>query len=192
MTAHAPVRRSAYGLRGGFTLIELMVAIAVLSILAIVAYPNLQALIHGQRLTTATNEIITGVQMARGEAIRRNARVGLCSSANGTSCAGGAANTAWSGWVVMADSNGDSTLDEVVRAGTFNPGVSVKSGANIVANTLTFRADGLARKDAAGALVEETITVCVPKKQPAENRRLVKISSGSNIATTRSNGAGIC
>ena len=68
----------------GFTLIELMVTVAVLGIVIGFAVPGFQSVVNGNRLAGAANELIATMQVARMEAIRRNRRVAVCASANGS------------------------------------------------------------------------------------------------------------
>lgn len=55
----------------GFTLIELMVTLAVLAVLITLALPNFQELIQSNRIQSATAEFQASLAMARGEAIKR-------------------------------------------------------------------------------------------------------------------------
>ena len=66
----------------GFTLIELMVAVAVLGVVVGLAVPGFQSVVNSNRLAGAANEAIATMQVARMEAIRRNRRVAVCASAN--------------------------------------------------------------------------------------------------------------
>jgi len=59
----------------GFTLIELMVAIAVGAVLASWALPNLNYLVARVKLKTAASDLHTSLTLARSEAIKRNAAV---------------------------------------------------------------------------------------------------------------------
>lgn len=72
---------------GGFTLIELIVAIAVLAILLTIGVPSIQELIKNNRVTSQTNELVAMINFARNESIRRNdsITVELTSAANGWS-----------------------------------------------------------------------------------------------------------
>lgn len=63
----------------GFTLIELMVAISVLVILSTLAVPSFRALIQNNRATTLSNELVTSINYARSEAVRRGLVVSICS-----------------------------------------------------------------------------------------------------------------
>jgi type IV fimbrial biogenesis protein FimT len=86
-------------LLAGFTLIELMVTLAVLVVLITLALPNFQELIQSNRIQSATAELQTSLAMARGEAIKRggDAKVTLLAKT-----VGGA--TSWSnGHTVFVD-----------------------------------------------------------------------------------------
>jgi type IV fimbrial biogenesis protein FimT len=61
----------------GFTLIELIVTVIVLAILTAVALPSFQSLIAGQRIKSASFDIMAALMLTRSEAIKRNANVDL-------------------------------------------------------------------------------------------------------------------
>jgi prepilin-type N-terminal cleavage/methylation domain-containing protein len=59
----------------GFTLIELVVTLAVVAILTTVGLPALGDYLRNSRLTTQTNDLVAAFNFARGEAITRNQNV---------------------------------------------------------------------------------------------------------------------
>lgn len=71
----------------GFSLLELMVSVALVAIVLAWGIPSSQALIRDIRLTTTVNELITAIQLTRSEAIKRSSRVTLCKSMDGSNCA---------------------------------------------------------------------------------------------------------
>lgn len=60
---------------GGFTLIELVVTVAILAIAALVAVPAFNNLIQGQRAASHANLLMSSISLARSEAIRLNSPV---------------------------------------------------------------------------------------------------------------------
>ena len=86
----------------GFTLVELLIVIAIVAILAVVAVPNFRETMQRNRMVANTNEFISAIQFARAEAIRRGGQINL-TPANGSD---------WpSGLVVYFDADDDDTLD---------------------------------------------------------------------------------
>lgn len=67
----------------GFTLIELLVTLSVLVILATVAVPNFQRMIAVNRVAADYNEVLSGLNFARSEAVKRRASVQFVASNNG-------------------------------------------------------------------------------------------------------------
>ncbi|WMJ70943.1 GspH/FimT family pseudopilin [Stenotrophomonas sp. 24(2023)] len=120
------------GTAPGFTLLELLVTVAVLAILATVALPTHFRLVASHQLTAAANDLFVALQYARQESVRRNAPVQVCGSAGGQACDGGG----WQQWIVR------STTGEVLRTGRIPPSVSVQPAGLFDAGT-QFTAGGL-------------------------------------------------
>ena len=132
----------AYG--KGFTLIELMVTLAVAGILLTIAVPNFQELIASNRLSTEVNGFIGAIHSARSEAIKISNRVGLCASATGTTCAG---SGGWEqGYLVYRDANQNSTFDTgevIVRVGgPMRGNITLRSNASSTARSMVFASSG--------------------------------------------------
>lgn len=90
----------------GFTLVELLFAVAVMAIVIGVAVPSFQNVVRNMRLTASTNDIVASLQLARSEALKRRAPVTVCTSTDAAFCADADWNN---GWIVFADDNGDGT-----------------------------------------------------------------------------------
>lgn len=56
----------------GFTLVELMIAIAIIGIVSAIAVPNFQQMVSSQRVKSAASDIYGSLQLARSEAMKRN------------------------------------------------------------------------------------------------------------------------
>ena len=85
----------------GFTVIELIITVAVLAILIAIATPSFRELSLNNRTTSATNNLLADLALARNEAVKV-ARVGYVS----------AAGSGWSdGWTVWVDANGNGSQD---------------------------------------------------------------------------------
>lgn len=116
----------------GFTLVELMITLVVIGVVAAIAFPSFQSLIRSSRVTTAHNELIGMVNLARNDAIRNNQGGVVCGSSNGTTCSG-----QWGGgMMVFSDSDGDgvfSSGETVLRYTAFNSALTVTGPAAPIA-----------------------------------------------------------
>lgn len=94
----------------GFTVIELMIVVTIGAVLLAIGAPNLTEFLRESRLGATMSELTSDMQAARGEAIKRNARVLVCArEANADVCTAGAN---WSnGWLVCYDVNNDGNCD---------------------------------------------------------------------------------
>ena len=92
----------------GFSLIELLVAISVLVILITLAAPSLQALARNNRVTGLTNDLVSALNFARSEAVKRGSRITVCKSANPGAVTPTCSTSAnWrDGWLVFLDVSG--------------------------------------------------------------------------------------
>lgn len=100
----------------GFTLLELLITVAIISIVMAIAVPSMTTFTQNDRLTTNINTLIGHLAYARSEAVKRSQQVSICSSNNATTCTGGN----WQdGWIVYIDADGDNSFtagEEVLRA----------------------------------------------------------------------------
>lgn len=170
--------------QNGVTLIELMVTLAVLAILLAIAAPSFESTIASNRLATTTNNLIGTLSQARMEAIRRGARVTVCISADGASCAaGGGWNQGWISFTDTTRAGATASLDNgetLVGSGSAVPaGISLAGSAN-VAQYVSFGADGRSWT-MGGAAQTGTIRVCSQSTALGNDNRtrdLILIASG--------------
>lgn len=89
----------------GFSLIELLVVMAILGILLAVSLPSFQQTIESNMTNSQAKLFLTTLSLARSEAIKRGGNVGICASNDGIDCDAGA----WDeGWIVFHDANEDA------------------------------------------------------------------------------------
>jgi len=177
----APVgdrRMAARRREGGFTLVEAMITVAIVAILATLAAPSFDSLILRTRLVSLGNDIIASTQLARSEAIKRNAVVVMCASANGTSCAGASGN--WSnGWIVaLADGSGVLSVQRALPSGW-----RVLEEVATAQKTLSFQPAGVGTTSA-------TLVVCRNSPLGSLERKVTIRTTGS--ATAQTTTAGSC
>ena len=87
----------------GFTLIELMVTLVVASIVLTVGIPSFKSFFLNSRMSTQANDLISSLNLARSEAIRRGTSIKVCSSNDQASCGG-----SWEdGWIVITADDAD-------------------------------------------------------------------------------------
>lgn len=96
----------------GFTLLELLLALAISGIVLAIGVPSFTEMISNSRRSSMINALVADLNLARNEAIKRAESVTVCMrQANADSCdtSGG---TSWNnGWLVFADIDGDAVFD---------------------------------------------------------------------------------
>lgn len=161
--------RSAPDTRG-FTLLELMLALAIAGIVLALGIPGLGAWLAEQELQDRADALLHALDFARSEAIKRGGRVDLCPGTG--ACLGGA--TPWeSGWIVVADTARGSGSPSIARERKAPPGITIR-GNRPVADYVSYTSLGQARRFD-GALQMGTFTVC---RHGHRARKVVLASSG--------------
>lgn len=112
----------------GFTLIEMMVVLALVAIILGLGIPSFRNLMEKIAVESEATMIAEGLRTARLTAIEEKENIVVCASANGTSC-----NNAWdNGFIVYRDSDDSGTLngtEEVLFSHQFKDSVLVKTGS---------------------------------------------------------------
>jgi type IV fimbrial biogenesis protein FimT len=101
----------------GFTLIEMIVTVAIVAILASIAVPSFSSLIERNRATVAANEMVSALLLARSEALKRRNNVTVCTSVDQTTCAGNGELDFSKGWIVFVDCDKDRVRGAAVDCG---------------------------------------------------------------------------
>ena len=187
-----PLPASGLRERGrGFTVIEMMVVVAVLAVLAAAAIPTFIEVMNNNRLAARSNDVVSMLQNARLEAIRSGSRVIVCPTVNGTACASG---STWGGWIAFVDRNGNNALDttpaptELLLSELVPAPMQMKSSSNISGGTgrIIFRPDGLVYRADGTSLLSGALSICLPTRRPVTNARDIVIrQSRISVAAPR-------
>lgn len=181
-TRNVLVGRDGWGLAQsssglGFTLVELLVAIAVLAVFLGIAIPSYNEMILGSKLRAYANELVAGAVLARSEAIKRNSVVRMCVSADGASCIAGG----WEqGWLVFHDANDNGTIDVsetvLLRQKAATSGFKI----NGAVASVSFQRTGVGS-------TAVTLTVCRATPSVGGQERVVNITATGRASVSKTN-----
>jgi type IV fimbrial biogenesis protein FimT len=143
----------------GFTLIELIVTIAVMAILLFIALPNFSIWLQNTQIRTAGEAILNGLQLARAEAVRRNTSVEL---EMGTG----------SGWTVRVVSTGEVIQTRLAGEGSGAAAVTITPAAS---TKVTFNGFG----SITGTAPITEIKIDAPALAAADSRKLCAMVGSS-------------
>ena len=141
----------------GFTLIELLTTVIIIGIVLAVGIPSFNEIIQNQRMGTQINELVSDLNYARSEAVKRNSTISTCMrNTAGTACIGG---TSWlGGWLVFNDPNDNGTVDGGEAILKVRGAVTGMTSFNLAGGTrIRYDSQGFARGFAG------TLTLCDPR-----------------------------
>ncbi len=144
----------------GFTLVELMITLAIAAIVLTFAVPSFTAIIKNNRIITQANEMVTALNLARSEAIKRTTIVNVVSTNNSTDWSGG--------WRVEV--NGGATLRTF---DALDPNLSFTSGVD----TYQYNAQGFI--SVAGS--NDVMTLCDDRTGETGRQVVISASGRPNI-----------
>ncbi len=159
----------------GFTLIELIVTMAVFAILVAIAAPSFNAFTDSSRRASEVNNISGTLAYARSEAIKRNSNVSVCAriSTVGAETCSAVANDWKYGWMVFDDTDSDGVLDageNLLRLfGPISKGSVITETTGNATLALTFRGSGFI------TVANSEFKYCGPSNK-ASNARAIIIS----------------
>jgi len=140
----------------GFTVLEMMLAVAILAVLVSFGLPNFRDFIRNARMAAAANDLLADMNLARSEAIKRRVPVTLCKSQDAATC-DASSTSQFRGWIVYVDDadateettdDGDGTVDSgevVLRSSVISPDIDSAIGEG---NFSTFVSSGFIRPSA--------------------------------------------
>lgn len=157
----------------GLTLVEMMLALVVLAILATAAAPAMRALLQGNQLRLESHRLLAALNLARSEAILRNAPVSLCPSPMATTGVAACAGTYEDGWLVYTNADRDRVVDagtdEVIRVFEgMAAGYSLtnRTGTRSAFELINYLPDGSSRSN-------RTLLFCPPSPVSAPSRSII-------------------
>jgi type IV fimbrial biogenesis protein FimT len=175
--------RKFYRMRG-VTLLELMIALLIASVMLTIGIPSFRTVLDNQRLTVATNEMVMSLNLAKSEAIKRVAYVSICKSNNGVACTGAGE---WSdGWIIFANTGVASLSsidagDEIIRIyPKFRDSIDLTPSGTI-GDFLSFRPSGTLGTSVGN--MTGTLTVC--DERGADHARGVLLNASGRWRVSR-------
>ena len=165
----------------GFTLIELMITLAVAVVLIMVAAPSFTSVTAANKLTTVANDVVGAISVARMEAVKSNTSAQLCGdTGNGTDTLGAACAEPGQVYVLI---NGAASP---VRAGT--PGISSAPISGTMVG-VRFASSGLAHAVNTTTPYTGLVVDVSTSAISSDNHRCVNMTAGSIVAVTKASGA---
>lgn len=164
-------------LHRGFTIIELMVAVALLAVMVVIGVPSFNSIINTNETAAKSNAFLSALKVARTEATKRRQDIIVCASNNQSDCA----SNNWSnGWIVFEDADGGNDFDAgetIIDTYSLPAGFTV-TRASAGPDQILFAATGLS-----DSTVAQTFTVC---KTNTTSGRLLTIErsglvTGNNV-----------
>ena len=151
----------------GFTVIELMIAVAMIAALVVIGVPSFTSIINSNQSAAKSNAFLSVLKLARTEATKRRQSIIVCASENQTNCT---ATNSWSdGWIVFEDTDGGNDFDagETIIDTLSLPEDFTVTRASAGPDQIIFAATGLSN-----STVAQTFTVC---KANTSNGRVLTV-----------------
>ena len=176
--------------QNGFTLIELLVGMAIAAVLLTIAAPSFTGTIERNQLSTKINEMVSTLQYARSESVKRGQRISVCKSDDNTNCG---ANGYEEGWIVFIDNNpANGDLDageEVLKVyEQLDSGFTLRGNNRFVDFISYIPTGGIANADPTAA--QDHFVLC-KKNDTSKSRAIFIITSGRVRQAKDSNYDGI-
>ena len=178
---------------GGFTLIELMVTLAIAAVLLVVGVPSFVSFQRNSQLTSLTNSLVAAIYAARGEAMKTGLNAFVVPTGNGA---------AWTaGWIVFVDKDRDGSFSEsadtIVQTQAAPESYFTVSGNGTAGETpayIMFDSSGYSKTKTAGfgALTLSLTRTDVSTAAQSEQTRRIIIASTGRLRTCKPSADSTC
>ena len=174
--------QTSFKFASGFTLIELIITLSIISILLTIVAPSMMNTLAKNKVVSESNNLVTALQLGRSEAIRSSQRTVICKSINGTQCS---TSADWKdGWLLFHDLNNNETVDNGEQIIRVNSQIDERLEFNFRSgNFVAFQANGR---------INENGRFCFRNNHDASNSRAVIISQVGRIRTEKRNAENDC
>ena len=184
----------------GFTIFELMVTVAIGAVLVTVGIPSFKPMIQKSRITTATNELVSALHVARNEAIKTRTVTCVCSSTvDPAKLACDSLNNWESGWIVFTESgavcdytDGVDRLIKTQKGSEFGNQITIR-GKDIsitAVNYVRFTSRGAPQRSN-GAIQQGVFSICDDRGLEATGlnnesvARAVQLSAAGSVRSSK-------
>lgn len=168
----------------GFTLVELMVVVALIAVLATLAVPSWRALQTRNAIRSLVNDYTLSLYFARSEAVRLNTPVTLCPSNDGSTCTDSALENGWVVFVGVRDAAAPDLLQDTL------PRTLVRTQFTAALNAVTGRSiTFLPNGQPLGNFPGTTVQVCPDRAELDYMSRDVVINRTGRVSTVA---PGVC
>jgi type IV fimbrial biogenesis protein FimT len=178
----------------GYTLLELMVVVAIVGILSTMAVPGFRDSIGRNTRESAAADLVSSLSLARSEAVTQSANIAVCRSTDQATCANSSEADWNDGWLVFTDLDSDGAVD--VGESLLQAHSSMQSQAKItlldsangtiVGDFLHLDSDGFLKDAATGAYFK----LCDVDDESA-NHRAIFISNTGKVTRSGDDADGI-